>query len=444
MHQGSLALAEVEAAGMRIDVDRLDRTIKETKEKIDQLTQKLKEDEVFSVWKKRWGKKTKLGSRTQLGKVLFEELKYKPTALTGTGRPKTDEEALEAIDLPFVRDFLATEKLKKLYTTYLKGVRREVVDGFLHAVINLHLVKTYRSSVDSPSFQNIPIRDPEIGKLIRSCFIPRDDHVLVEIDYGALEFRIAACFWRDEAMVAYASNPQLDIHRDMAAECYMLEEVPKTARFYAKNQFVFPELYGSYFINCARNLWGVIETGNLQTADGVGLYDHLRGMGIRKLGKCDPREQPKRGTFEKHIYEVEQQFNDRFPDWSDRKEDWWAKYLNRGWFRTMTGFECSGVFTRNDLYNWPIQGPAFHLLLWSLTRMVKWLKKNKMKSKVVGQIHDSLIIDTHRDELDDVLAEAKKVMTEDVRKKWKWVIVPLEIEAEIAETNWFDKKEVEV
>jgi hypothetical protein len=122
--------------------------------------------------------------------------------------------------------------------------------------------------------------------------------VLVEVDYSALEFRIAASFWKDPAMVAYASDSSLDIHRDMAGECYMLDEVPKSSRFYAKNQFVFPILYGSYYISCAKNLWSVIETGNLETSDGIGLYDHLKSQGIRKLGLCDSRIPPRRGTFE--------------------------------------------------------------------------------------------------------------------------------------------------
>jgi DNA polymerase-1 len=442
MHQGSLALAEVEAAGMRIDVDRLDRTIEEIKNRIEKLTEELKQDEVYKVWKDRYGKKTNLSSRQQLGKVLFDELAYQPTALTKTGRPKTDEAALEAVDHQFVRDYLTIEKLKKLHTTYLLGIRREVVGEYLRAMFNLHTTKTFRSSSDRPNFQNFPIRDPEIGRLIRSCFITRDDHVLVEVDYSALEFRVCACHWKDPAMVAYASDSSLDIHRDIAAECYMLDDVPKSARFYAKNQFVFPILYGSYYISCAKNLWSVIETGNLETSDGVGLYDHLKSQGIRKLGLCDSRVPPRRGTFEYHIKQVENDFNDKFPKWSTKKDVWWSDYLRKGSFRTMTGFECKGVFSRNDLYNWPIQGPAFHLLLWSLIQMVKWIRKKKMKSRIVGQIHDSLVADIHVDELDDYLAKVKQVMTEDVREAWDWVIVPLEIEAEIAETNWFEKKEV--
>jgi DNA polymerase I-like protein with 3'-5' exonuclease and polymerase domains len=76
--------------------------------------------------------------------------------------------------------------------------------------------------------------------------------------------------------------------------------------------------------------------------------------------------------------------------------------------------------------------------------MVKWIRKKKMRSRIVGQIHDSLVADVHKDELDEYLSKVKQVMTEDVREAWDWVIVPLEIEAEVTETNWHSKVSVPV
>ena len=108
----------------------------------------------------------------------------------------------------------------------------------------------------------------------------------------------------------------------------------------------------------------------------------------------------------------------------------------------MTGFVCQGVMSRNDTYNWPIQGPAFHLLLWSLIRMVKWTVKQKMRSLVVGTIHDSIEADVHKGELDEFVAKIVKVMTVDVRRHWPWVVVPLGVEVEVSETNWFEKQRV--
>jgi len=427
---------------MRIDVDRLHKTIDETKRTISDSEEALKSSDVWRLWKKlhRW--RANLGSRPQLA-VVLEGMGHELKRREKTNRAIVDEKALEGLaqELPFVKDYLRLEKLKNLLRTYLKGIEREVVDGFLHPIFNLHLVKTYRSSSDSPNFQNIPTRDEESGRLVRSCFVPRDDHVLIETDYSALEFRVAACFWRDGAMVAYASDSTLDVHRDMAMECYMLSknEVTKPCRFYAKNQFVFPELYGSYYVNCARNLWNAIDSGDLKTSEGVGLHNHLEEKGIDRLGRCNPGREPELDTFERHVKRVESDFHKRFPQWAERKVKWWERYKRTGSFRMMTGFECSGVFTRNELYNWPIQGPAFHLLLWSLIQLQRWLVKGRMQSRIIGQIHDSIVADVHRDELDDYLAESRRIMTEDVKTAYPWVVTPMEIEVEMFETNWFEK-----
>jgi len=435
MHDGALALARVEAVGMRIDEGRLKKTIEKTSKQIKDITDRLRSDEVYRVWRRRFGEKTKLGSRDQLARVLFEEMGVKSKGAKQLGkRVKMDKDALGKIDLPFVKDYLKIEKLKKLRGTYLMGVLREVVEGYLHPVFNLHLARTYRSSSDSPNFQNIPIRDKEIGKLIRSCFIPRDGHVLVEIDFKALEVCIAACYHKDPVMLEYIHDPSKDMHRDMAAECYKLpvEQVTKDARFYAKNQFVFPEFYGSYFAQVAPNLWESIGTYGLKTVDGVGLRDHLKSKGI---GNYD--------AFERHIKRVEENFwGRRFVKYAQWKKWWHERYLKTGGFSMLTGFRVDGVYARNDVINYPVQGAAFHILLWSLIQLVKWLVKNKMQSVIVGQIHDSLVADIHKKELDVFLAQAQEVMTIAVRKHWSWINIPLTIEVATSETNWYEKKEI--
>lgn len=447
MHDGALALAQVEQYGMRVDVAKLDAAIQSTGEEIRSIVADLKRDAVWKVWKRRYGEKASLGSRPQLGEVVFGELGHKSIAKTRKlKRAKVDEASLEMVDLPFVKKWLRCEKLKKLKATYLMGVRKEVVGGFLHPSFNLHLVSTFRSSSDTPNFQNIPIRDEEIGKIIRSCFIPREGHVLVETDYSALEFRVAACFWRDPAMIAYASDPEKDIHRDMAAKCYICKpnQVDKLVRYCGKNKFVFPILYGSYYVECAKNLWASIGEMNLQVGD-VPMDEWLESKGIYERGLCDKKKPiPKQSSFERHIKKVERQFNRQFPQFSSGKEDWWEQYRQTGEFELMTGFVCRGVFSRNNLMNTPIQGPAFHLLLWSLIQLVKRMRKKKMRSVVVGQIHDSINGDIHKAELDDYLGMAREIMEDEVREHWDWIIVPLEVEVEVAETNWFEKTEIQL
>jgi DNA polymerase-1 len=455
MEEGCQALAVIEEAGMRIDMDRLDWTISETSQQIEQMMAEQKKDDVWRLWRRRFGEKASMGSRSQLAKILFSlekdgGLGFEHRGHTRLGKQaRMDEDVLEQIDHPFVKQFLKLEGLKKLRSTYLMGVRREVVDGLLHPSFNLHLVRTYRSSSDHPNFQNIPIRDKEIGKLIRSCFVPRPGHVLVESDYGSLEVRVSACYNHDPMLIEYINDPTKDMHRDMAAECYMIEphEVSKEARFYAKNQFVFPEFYGSYFAQCAPNLWNAIGRYNLKTTDGQSLEDVLLAQGITSLGETfshySGRIETKPGTFMEHIRQVEEDFwGRRFKVYAKWKLDWFREYQRTGGFSMLTGFRVDGVYKRNDVINYPVQGSAFHCLLWSLIQLVKWLRRNRMKTVVVGQIHDSIVADVHEDELQDYLAMTRQIMLKDIRREWPWIIVPLEVEQEVAETNWFEKKKV--
>jgi len=435
LHRGALALAKVEEVGIRIDVDRLNQYCREIDYKINQLREQLVSSDVWRLWRRRFGDRANLGSRVQLGEVLFEEMGIQCVGYTPSGRYSVDEGALDKIDLPFVRDYLQMERYKKLLHTYLEGVKREVVDGYLHPSFNLHLVKTYRSSSDSPNFQNIPVRDAEVGRYIRSCFIPRDGCVLVEVDYSALEVRIAACYHKDPNMIRYIKDPSRDMHRDMAMKCFLIDKpdmVTKELRFAAKNMFVFPQFYGSYYVPCAESLWKVVEKG-AKLSDGTLLMDHLKSRGICNFD-----------AFVTHIQGVEHTFwHQMFSHYYEWRERVYVQYLSRGWFELLTGFRESGEYSRTDVINHPIQGAAFHCLLWSLIRIIDELEERRSGVKVVGQIHDSILADVPKEELEDYIDLVVQVMTVDIRKEWKWIIVPLEVEIELAENNWWEKHKVE-
>ena len=446
--QGTLALAKVEHSGLKIDTTFLDTKIQETEKTIKELSFKLREDKVFKLWKKTYGERANLGSREQLGEILFGKMGLQGSYTRKSEedgakkkRWKTEESVFEEIDLPFVKDWVRVEKLKKIRGTFLEGIRKETVNGFLHPSFDLNTVRTYRSSSSNPNFTNLPIRDPEFAEIIRSCFIPRKGRVLLEIDFGALEFRGAACKWRDPAMVKYASDPNKDIHRDSAAKVFKCKkaEVGKQERYVAKNQFVFPQLYGSYYIQCAKNIWESCDKLNLKVND-VPMKSHLDNKGIHSLGKCNPKESPEEGTFEKHVQKVEKDFNETFHVYKDAKEKWWNDYLKRGWFQMMTGFVVQGLHSRNDLMNYDIQGSCFHCLLWSLIQLQKWIEKKKLRCKIVGQIHDCIVLDCPENEVQEVLSKAHQIMTTELQKAWSWVIVPMLVEIDVAETNWYLKK----
>lgn len=451
LHDGSVVLSQVEANGMRVDVDYLHRAIDSTDRKIRNLTTKLKRHKIYDRWRRRFGSKTKIGSREQLGKVLFEELGYECSEKTKTGKYQVTEASLANIDSKFVKAFLRVESLKKMRTTYLGGIRRELVGDRINPVFNLHTVVTFRSSCDSPNLQNMPIRDPEQGELIRKCFIPSKNHVLVEVDYGAIEVRVAAAYHKDPNMLSYIEDPERDMHRDMAAQCYKVEtdQVTKAMRHCGKNMFVFPQFYGDYFVGCSQNLWNAIDRSGFEVG-GIPLKDHLKKKGIRELGSKEShwetgRIETQSGTFMEHIRQVEKDFWERrFAQYGNWKKEWWAKYLKRGWLDMLTGFTIHGLYGRNDVINYPVQGAAFHCLLWSLIRIQWKLNKYKMKSKLVGQIHDSIIGDVYKPELKDYLEIVKTVMTEDIRRYWKWIITTLEIEAEVSDKTWFDKEAIEI
>jgi len=440
MHEGILTLSKIEANGMRIDTSWLKSQHEELTNKIDQLTQEILSTDEVKLWQKKYGTKFSLDSTTQLRDILYNELGEEPTKVTAAGAAAVDREVLSQLakKYSFLEKLLLLRKYKKARDTYLKNLLNETVDGWLHPTFNLHTVRTFRSSSSNPNFQNIPIRDPDIGKIIRKAFIPRDkDFMFGGCDYGAQEVKIAACYHKDPEMLKYLKGHG-DLHRDVAAMCYMCtpEEVSKQMRKVAKNKFTFPQFYGDYYKNCAKALWQQMQEMELKLQDGTPLQEHLASKGIESYPQ-----------FEKHIQDVEYDFwNNKFAVYNQWKRRWINKYYRRGYVDLLTGFRCQGVMSKNDVINYPVQGAAFHCLLWSLIRVNRWLNENKLRSKIVGQIHDEIVMDLHKDEKDYVLPMIKKIMTEDIVKEWPWIIAPLEVEAEFCDPgeSWYDKKEIPI
>ena len=443
LHQGTLALSQVEQNGIRIDVKYLKHALEETKTKIKDMERNLRRSKEYKTWKRHYGEKTNINSGNQLGVVLFDLMGHKCKEKTNTGKPKTDISTLERLDIPYTQQHIAIKKLKKARGTYLKGILRETVGGICHPNFGLNMVRTFRGSSDNPNFQSMPIREPEMSALIRPCFIPRKNHVLIEKDYGKLEVCISACCNKDPVLINYIKDKSKDMHRDIAQEIFMIDDVKdvnKYVRYVAKNKFVFPEFYGSWYLDCCLQIWE-LELNNMDV-NGLPMKKHLKRKGIKRRGACQIGQSPLPGTFEHHIKKVENRFwNKRFKVYKQWKEDWFAEYLKTGTFTTMTGFSFDGILERNNVVNYPIQGPAFHCLLWSLIRGLKNIKKQKFRTLIVGQIHDSIVSDCHKKEVNDYLDMMEELMTKTIRKYWKWIIVPLEIEAEVSAKSWYHKKE---
>jgi len=454
--EGQIAHCEIERAGVRVDVDYLDRALDETADEIRELEERLRADDVYRVWRRRFGEGTKLGAPAQLSAVFFQELGYKARSFTDGGasgkgeiRAKADEAAFEGIDHPFVKTWFEAAHVRKARNTYLMGIKRELVehdDGwYIHPSYALNRARTFRPACRMPNWQNQPSRNPVMAERVRRCYIPRDGNQIVEIDYSQAEVKVGVCYHEDENMIKYVTDSRRDMHRDAAAKLFFLstaEAAHKPVRAEAKGGFVFAEFYGSYYVQVARAIWDALALG-LTLADGTDLRDRLARHGITRLGACDPKQKPEPGTFEAHVQATESWLWDTmFPGYKQWKRDWYNAYLRNGGFQMLSGFAVNGFLSRNDATNYPIQGASFHCLLWALPRIQAELKRKRMKSRIVGEIHDCLVADVPPGELQEFVEICHRIMTVDIAKEWRWLIVPLEAECEAADVDasWFEKK----
>ena len=450
MHNGTLALAKAERQGMCFDEKYALKQKKLLTKKINNLEKEFKSSEFFRRWQRSVKSEVNIYSNTQLGTFLYNVEKIKPASKTKkSDKGSTTEDALASLGIPELDILLKIRKLKKLRDTYLESFIRENNDGVIHPVFNLNFVVTYRSSASDPNFQNIPKREKEAMTITRNCLIPRKGHQLMEVDFGQLEVRIAACYHNDPTMLKYLRDPTTDMHRDIAMQVFKLSKYDKansthsTLRKAAKNGFVFPQFYGDYFKPCAINMghkWCRLPNGKWKKGQGpelkpgYHLSDHMISKGIRSMD-----------DFISHIKTIEAHFwNKRFPVYKEWKTKHWELYQKNGFVDLLTGFRCRGVMSENDAINYPIQGAAFHCLLWSYIRIDSILEQKKLKSKLIGQIHDAIVLDVHPDEVVQVMTICKQVMTVDLPNTWKWINVPMEVEFDLGEVDvsWASLKTV--
>lgn len=464
MHEGSLAMAELEHNGVRVDMRYLDSQIKGVGREMKEYESKLTGDKIWREWKKMFGDKSKLGSKEQLGKVIFEKMGYarkkgqakKVKSENGDYQSKregkNDENAFGDCDLPFVKDYFKWQKLIKLKTTYLEGIMREQVDGRIHPFFNLHKTITYRSSSNMVNWQNVPVRNKKIAEIIRRCYIPEPGEHFVEIDYAQQEVRVAACHCKDRRLIAYINDPKTDMHRDMAMKMFMLTEkevgmLRKTdsdVRDFSKNRFVFPEFYGSTYFQCAPALWSGVLKGTATIGEGgPTLIDHLKAKGIKSLGDCEAGASLKNGTFVAQVQKAEKfMWETTFHEYTSWKLAQYDEYLRKGFFDLFTGFRVEALLARNDVLNYRIQGDAFLCLLQAMVWILQDIKKYKMRARMVGEIHDSHQASVHPKWIQDYLSLCKEIMVDRLRKEWDWIIVPLDTESEVAaiDESWGSKK----
>ena len=335
LHKGAVAFAEASSHGFAIDADFYDKQDKFLTKKSDRILKKVMASEEIAQWD---GEKTfNVKSGPQLQRLLFTILGYKPIKLTKTKKPSTDVEALAKIDSPFTNTLTKWRKVNNLKNTFLAGFIRETVRGTIRPAYNLHTTVTFRSSSNAPNFQNVPKHDIVAQKVTRGGIVPRPGRQLLEIDYSKAEVVVGVAYHHDPLMLEDLMVPNSDMHRDTAREIFMNDKITKVERSIAKSSFVFPEFYGSYYAQCAPNIWDAMPDESKQ---------HLSDQGIKTYSR-----------FEKHIETIENDFwGNRFKVYAQWKKDTWELYLKQGYLESYTGFIYNGIAKRNEVLNMQIQG----------------------------------------------------------------------------------------
>lgn len=462
LHEGALALTKCEQHGMRVNEKYIKKQLKKTNQKIKKLESEFKDTDFY----RRWRRSVKLGniniySDDQLRHFIYDVEGHKVEKRTDKGNPSTDAESLQSLNEPDLIPYLKIAKLKALTDTFLPSLLRESVNGVIHPFFHLHLPVTYRGSSSDPNFQNFPKRDDEQMQIIRGAIIPSKGNQLLELDYSQLEVRIAATYHKDPRMVKEIETGH-DFHKDIAEEIFMFKydnksKDHKILRAAAKNGFVFPAFYGDYHVGFANSLtsvkWAKLPRYNKWTKkDGISfgkgtIGKHLIKKGIDHLGLPtykNGRVDEKASGFTKHLQDIENKFwQDRYPIYDKWRRDWYQEYLEKGYFWNKTGFTFQGVMNRKDCINYPVQSSAFHVLLWSLKELQKAILNERMRSRIIGQIHDAIVFDVYPPELKKLIKIAKCIMINDVKQHWDWIDVPLNVEAELCPINkaWSKKED---
>ena len=354
-------LYDMEKEGIRADGDKLKEYSRELAVSINKIEKRIYEEA---------GEEFNINSPKQLGVVLFEKLQLPNEKKTKTGY-STSAEVLDKLapDHPIVADVLEYRQLSKLKSTYADGLINFIEqDGKIHTTFNQTITATGRLSSTDPNLQNIPIRI-ELGKLIRKVFLPEQGHLFVDSDYSQIELRVLAHLSDDEKLIEAFKNGQ-DIHRSTASLVFdtPFDEVTDIQRRNAK-AVNFGIVYGISAFGLANDL-------NIGRKEAQAYIDSY---------------------FEK--YPKIKAFLDKTV--ADAKEKGYIKTMF-GRIRPIPELSSSNFMQRQFgervAMNSPIQGTAADIIKIAMIRVHDRLLKENLKSKLILQVHDELLIETAEDE----------------------------------------------
>ena len=390
-------LRSMEREGIRVNREAL-------KNYGEALTGRIKELEQ-SIYKQA-GTEFNINSPKQLGEILFDKLGLPSGKKTKTGY-STSADILEKLsdEYPIVKDILEYRTLAKLKSTYAEGLYEYIrEDERIHSNFNQTITATGRLSSTEPNLQNIPIR-MEIGRKIRKVFVPKEDYVFVDADYSQIELRLLAHMSGDENLIS-AYNEDSDIHRITASKVFHVPlcEVTPAQRSNAK----------------------AVNFGIVYGISSYGLSQDL------SISRAEAKEY------------IDNYFK-TYPGIKNYLDSIVASAKEKGYSETLYGRKrpipelSSSNFMQRQFgeriaMNSPIQGTAADIIKIAMIRVYDRLKKEQLKSRLILQVHDELLIETAPDEEDKV----RLILSEEMCRAAQ-LLVPLEVDIHSGK-DWFEAK----
>ncbi|GJQ42486.1 MAG: DNA polymerase I [Ignavibacteriaceae bacterium] len=390
-------LEAMEYEGVNIDKSALESYSKELQKLINGYTKKIY---------KSAGEEFNISSPKQLQVILFEKLGLESGRKTKTGF-STDARALENLRgeheiIEMILNYRQASKLKSTYTDSLPNLINPKT-GRVHTDFNQTVAATGRLSSLNPNLQNIPIRT-EMGKEIRKAFVPRDkNYFLISADYSQIELRLLAAICKDEALMKAFKNGE-DIHRSTAALVFMVDPIDVTPDMRRKAKEVnFGILYG------------------------IGPFGLKTRLGIPQA----------------HAKEIIDLYFNTFKKVKNYMEDSVSKAKEKGFAETLLGRRrfLKNINSNNRVVrqfeervaiNMPIQGTAADMIKLAMIKIHNEFEKRKFKTKMVLQVHDELLFDAHKDEVDELRPLIKKIMESALP-----LDVPIVVDTGVGD-NWLD------
>lgn len=381
---------KVEAPALRVYGEQLGMRIVELEKEIYQLA----------------GEEFNINSPKQLGVILFEKMELPHGKKTKTGY-STSADVLEklALDYPIVSQILEYRQLTKLKSTYADGLANYIqMDGRIHGKFNQTITATGRISSTEPNLQNIPVR-MELGRLIRKVFVPEEGYVFVDADYSQIELRILAHCSGDEQLIT-AYKEARDIHRMTASQVFHIpfDEVTDLQRRNAK-AVNFGIVYGISSFGLSQDL----SITKKEAADYIENYFRTY-PGIKKF-LDDAVSSGKEKGFVTTLFGRRRPI----PELSS------SNFMQRS-------------FGERVAMNSPIQGTAADIMKIAMINVQKRLTENNMKSRLVLQVHDELLIEAHESEVEQV----KEILGFEMEHAAQ-LSVPLDVDMHTGK-NWYEAK----